>query len=143
MPGRLDDRIRLLRVDDAWYGAVLVPDSGDTYCLLTILPRDEAVGYATSHRVGVNQATGMLEVSHSAAMPGDEAFDWRQRPNANVIRLFADVSEAELARLGIDAQVRPLVRLLVNDTDLDALQAMLARSAVHRAARTGQRDDGR
>ena len=56
VPGSLDDRIRLLRVDGAWYGAVLVPDSGDTYCLLTILPPDEAVGYAASHRVGVNPA---------------------------------------------------------------------------------------
>ena len=52
VPGSLDDRIRLLRVDGAWCGAVLVPDSGDTYCLLTILPLDEAVGYAASHRVG-------------------------------------------------------------------------------------------
>ena len=60
VPGSLDDRIRLLRVDGAWYGAVLVPDSGDTYCLLTILPLDEAVGYAASHRVGVNQATGLV-----------------------------------------------------------------------------------
>ena len=31
VPGSLDDRIRLLQVDDAWHGAVLVPDSGDTY----------------------------------------------------------------------------------------------------------------
>ena len=60
VPGSLDDRIRLLRVDVAWYGAVLVPDSGDTYCLLTILPLDEAVGYAASRRVGVNQATGLV-----------------------------------------------------------------------------------
>ena len=60
VPGSLDDRIRLLRVDGAWYGAVLVPDSGDTYCLLTILPLDEAVGYAASHRVGANQATGLV-----------------------------------------------------------------------------------
>src|SRR6201996_2294210 len=71
VPGSLDDRIRLLQVDDAWHGAVLVPDSGDTYCLLTILPRDEAAGYATSHRVGVNQVTGMLEVRRPArTVPG-------------------------------------------------------------------------
>ncbi len=46
---------------------------GDTYCLLTILPIDEAVGYATSHRVSVNQATGVLEVSNSAAIQADAA----------------------------------------------------------------------
>ena len=124
VPGSLDDRIRLLRLDGAWYGAVLVPDSGDTYCLLTILPLNEAVSYATSHRVGVNQATGVLEVSNSAAIQEMKpSLETAAEPN--VIRLFADVSDAELTRLGIDAQVRPLVRLLVNDTDLDALQAIL------------------
>ena len=124
VPGRLDDRIRLLRVDDAWYGVVLVPDSGDTYCLLTILPMDEAVGYATSHRVGVNQATGMLEVSNSAAIQEVQP-SLQAAADPNGIRLFADVSDADLTRLGIDAQVRPLVRLLVNDADLDALQPVL------------------
>ena len=124
VPGSLDDRIRLLRLDGAWYGAVLVPDSGDTYCLLTILPLNEAVSYATSHRIGVNQATGVLEVSNSAAIQEMKpSLETAAEPN--VIRLFADVSDAELTRLGIDAQVRPLVRLLVNDTDLDALQAIL------------------
>ena len=124
VPGSLDDRIRLLRVDGAWYGAVLVPDSGDTYCLLTILPPDEAVGYAASHRVGVNQATGLLEVSNPAAL--------RQvRPSLQAAaspdgtRLFADVSDADLTRLGIDTHVRRLARLLVNDADLDALQPVL------------------
>ena len=124
VPGSLDDRIRLLRVDGAWYGAVLVPDSGDTYCLLTILPPDEAVGYAASHRVGVNQATGLLEVSNPAAL--------RQvRPSLQAAaspdgtRLFSDVSDADLTRLGIDTHVRRLARLLVNDADLDALQPVL------------------
>ena len=74
VPGSLDDRIRLLRVDGAWCGVVLVPDSGDTYCLLTILPLDEAVAYATSHRFRVNQATGVLEVSRCGRDPADAAF---------------------------------------------------------------------
>jgi len=124
VPGSLDDRIRLLRVDGAWYGAVLVPDSGDTYCLLTILSPGEAVGYAASHRVGVNQATGMLEVFNPAAL--------RQVPPSlqaaagpDGTRMFADVSDADLTRLGIDTHVRRLVRLLVNDADLDALQPAL------------------
>ena len=124
VPGSLDDRIRLLRVDGAWYGAVLVPDSGDTYCLLTILPLDEAVGYATSHRVGVNQATGVLEVSNPAAIQEMQP-SLQAAAGPNVTRIFADVSDADLTRLGIDAHVRPLVRLLVNDADLDALQPVL------------------
>ncbi len=124
VPGSLDDRIRLLPVDSAWYGAVLVPDSGDTYCLLTILPRDEAAGYATSHRVGINQVTGTLEVSRPAALEKVEPY-LRAAAGPDGRRLFADVSDADLAWLGIDAEIRQLVRLLVNDAELDALQSML------------------
>src|SRR6202012_4018363 len=124
VPGSLDDRIRLLPVDSAWYGAVLVPDSGDTYCLLTILPRDEAAGYATSHRVSINQVTGTLEVSRPAALKEAEPY-LRAAAGPDSRRLFADVSDADLTRLGRDADPRPLVRLLVNDAELDALQSML------------------
>ena len=124
VPGSLDDRIRLLRVDGAWYGAVLVPDSGDTYCLLTILPPDEAVGYAASHCVGVNQATGLLEVSNPAALRQVQP-SLQAAASPDGTRLFADVSDADLMRLGIDTHVRRLARLLLNDADLDALQPVL------------------
>jgi UvrD/REP helicase N-terminal domain len=124
VPGSLDGRIRLLRVDGAWYGAVLVPDSGDIYCLLTILPLDEAVGYAASHRVGVNRATGLLEMSNPVALEQVQ-FSLQTAAGPDGTRLFADVSDADLTRLGIDTHVRQLVRLLVNDADLDALQPVL------------------
>ena len=40
-------------------------------------------------------------------------------------RLFADVSDADLARLGVDAQILPTVRLLTSEADLEALQTAL------------------
>lgn len=40
-------------------------------------------------------------------------------------RLFADVSDADLTRLGVDAQILPVVRLLTSEADLEALQPML------------------
>jgi UvrD-like helicase family protein len=125
VPGSLDDRIRLLRVDGAWYGAVLVPDQGDTYCLLTVLPRDQAARYVTSHRVTVNQATGMLEVSNPGALQKVEPALRAMAGPADDRRLFADVSDADLGRLGIETSVLALVRLLVSEADLDALQSML------------------
>ena len=124
VPGSLDDRTRLLPVDDSWSGVVLATDSGDAYCLLTILPRDEAVGYAISHRVGVNEATGMLEVSNPAAIQQVQP-SLREAAGPDGTRLFADVSDTDLTRLGIDAQVTSLVRLLMSDADLDTLQPVL------------------
>ena len=120
----LDDRIRFFRVNSLWRGVVLAPDTGDTYCLVTILPHDKAYAYAAGHRFSVNQALGVLEARdeetieqlrpslQSAAKPDDR-------------RLFADVTDAGLTRLGVDAQVLPVVRLLANEADLERLQMAL------------------
>jgi hypothetical protein len=70
----LDDRIRLFRVNSLWRGVVLAPDSGDTYCLVTILPHDKALAYAAGHRFSVNQALGVLEAR-------DEGTNQQVRPS--------------------------------------------------------------
>ena len=70
-PHRRDDRIRLLPVDARWHGVVLAPaaagssaagssaagsaDSSataDTYCLVTVLPQDQAAAYAAARVFG-------------------------------------------------------------------------------------------
>jgi hypothetical protein len=43
-----DDRLRILPLDGHWRGIVLAPATGDTYCLVTVLPQDEADAYVTS-----------------------------------------------------------------------------------------------
>ncbi len=75
-----DDRIRIMPVNGRWRGVVLAPaapglttapgqavastplsnPAADTYCLVTVLPQDQADAYATSHRFGVSQ----LQVSY-------------------------------------------------------------------------------
>ena len=71
----LDDRIRLFRVNSLWRGVVLAPDTGDTYCLVTILPHDKAYAYAAGHRFGVHQALGVLEARDEEAGPPPEQVD--------------------------------------------------------------------
>jgi hypothetical protein len=119
-----DDRIRTIRIDSMWRGVVLAPETGDTYCLIRVLPHDKANAYAASHRFSVNQVLGVLEVRdeealqrlqpslHAAAEPHDK-------------RLFAGVSDADLARLGVDAHILPIVRLLSTDPHLEAMQSVL------------------
>ena len=119
-----DDRIRTIRVDSFWRGVVLAPETGDTYCLITILPHDKATAYAASHRFSVNQALGVLEVRDEEALQ-------QLRPSLEAVaeaddkRLFAGVSDADLKQLGVDAQILPVVRLLSSDAHLEALQTML------------------
>ena len=83
----MDDRIRFFRVNSLWRGVVLAPDSGDTYCLITILPHDKAYAYAAGHRFGVNTALGVREAPDEetieqlrpalepAAEPGDRRLE--------------------------------------------------------------------
>ena len=119
-----DGRIRTIRVDSFRRGVVLAPETGETYCLITVLPHDKANAYASSHRFSVNQMLGVLEVRDEEALQ-------QLQPSLQAVaqtddkRLFADVSDADLRQLGVDAQILPLVRLLSTDAHLEALQTML------------------
>jgi len=120
----LDRRIRTVRVDSFWRGVVLAPESGDTFCLITVLPNDRAKAYATRHRFSVNQALGVLEVRDEEAIRQvQHSLQAIACPDDK--RLFANVREADLTRLGVDAQILPLARLLTSEADLEALQAIL------------------
>jgi len=120
----LDDRIRLFRVNSQWRGVVLAPDAGDTYCLVTILPHEKAYAYAAGHRFSVNQALGLLETRDEQAIEqARPALESAAGPDER--RLFADVTDEDLARLGVDAQVLPVVRLLASEADLERLQMAL------------------
>lgn len=123
-----DDRIRTIRIDAFWRGVVLAPESGDIYCLITVMPHDKANAYAASHRFSVNQALGVLEVRNEAALE-------QVQPSLETVagtaddRLFARVSDADLTRLGIDEHILPIVRLLSSEAHLEALQTMLPEAA--------------
>ncbi len=119
-----DNRIRTLRVDGRWHGIVLAPETGDTYCLVTILPREKADAYAASHRFSVNPALGVLEVRDEEAIKQLQPL-LHEAAELDHRRLFADVSDADLARLGVDAQLLPMIRLLTSETELDTRQAAL------------------
>ena len=57
-----DSRIRTIGIDGVWRGVVLAPDSGDTYCLLTVLPQEKVNDFAASRRFGAARAYRVLEV---------------------------------------------------------------------------------
>src|ERR1700730_10060247 len=140
-----DDRIRTLEVDNRWRGIVLAPMTGDTYCLVTILPKDKAKAYATSHRFSVNPELGALEVRDEEAIQRLQ-LQLQEASKPNGKRLFADVSDGELARLGVDAQILPTIRLMTSEADLETRQAALPEAqyaALHAPARGMGLDEAR
>jgi AAA domain/UvrD-like helicase C-terminal domain len=119
-PHSRDGQLGTIRVNGCWRGVVLAPPGGDTYCLVTVLPPDEADVYLVNHRFSVNRAAGVLEVR-------DEAAVRHLQPSARTAggRLFGDVSDADLTWLGVDPNLLPAVRLLAGEADLETLQAVL------------------
>jgi superfamily I DNA/RNA helicase len=128
-----DNRLRIMPVDSNWRGVVLAPEArdpeardakdADTYCLVTVLPRDKALAYASSHRFSVNAALGVLEVRNDKALSQFQpTLEAATEPESC---LFADVTDADLSRLGVDTQVLSAVRLVASESDLEALESAI------------------
>src|SRR6266480_4327263 len=66
--GGRDSRIRTIGIDGVWRGVVLAPDSGDTYCLLAVLPDEKVNDFAASRRFGAARGSGALEVRDEAEL---------------------------------------------------------------------------
>jgi hypothetical protein len=122
--GARDPRVRTIRIDQFYRGVVLAPSSGDEFVLFTVQPHDAAYGYATSRRFSVNQVLGVLEVRNQQALEGF-APALREAAQRSPALLFDRVNDADLLRLGIDAEVLPLVRLLGDEAHLQALANLL------------------
>jgi superfamily I DNA/RNA helicase len=119
-----DDRIRTIRIDQSWRGVVLAPETGDTYSLLRVMPHDKAIEYAGSRRFTVNETLGVVEIRDQAALDQVQPA-LEQAATATDVRLFAHVTDKDMARLGIDEHTRTIARLLTSEAHLDALERMI------------------
>ncbi|WP_144118316.1 UvrD-helicase domain-containing protein [Catellatospora sichuanensis] len=119
-----DPRIRTIRINQFYRGVVLAPETGTDYLLITVLPHDDAIAYAISHRFTVNQALGVLEVRNQDKLEEVQQ-TYTKLAAAAPAALLHNVSDADLRRLGIDATVLPLVRVIATDAQLTALAGLL------------------
>jgi superfamily I DNA/RNA helicase len=119
-----DDRIRTVKIDQIWCGVVFAPESDDTYCMLKVLPHEKAYEYAASYKLSVNRTLGVIEVRNAAAIEQIRPALERAATLTDT-RLFANVSDADLARLGIDENTLMIARLLTSRAHLDAMQQMI------------------
>lgn len=119
-----DPRIRTIRINQFYRGVVLAPATGDLYCLLRVLPHDDAIAWATTRLFTVNQVLGVLEMRDETQLQSMTG-TLRLAAEATPARLFDHVKDSDFRTLGIDNQVLPIVRLLTREAHLDALQHML------------------
>ncbi|MBQ1024915.1 UvrD-helicase domain-containing protein [Micromonospora sp. C95] len=123
LTGARDPNIRTIRIDQFYRGVVLALGE-DRYALLDVLPHDDAIAFAVSRRFTVNQTLGVLEMRDQV---GIEEFA-RAEPSPASAGLFAHVSVADLNRLGVDADLLPLLRVITTDKQLEGLGGRLPES---------------
>nr|WP_312874596.1 UvrD-helicase domain-containing protein [Actinomadura litoris] len=120
-----DERLKSIRIDRSIRGIVLAPDVGDQFILMKVLPHDRAYSWASRRQVSVNAASGHIEIRDSIAI--DTATEELARTTVAPApeRLFAQVADEDLNRLGVDEQIRCFARLLTGIEPLEAVKDYL------------------
>lgn len=114
-----DPHIRTIRIAQGTRGVVLAPDSGDTFVLLRVMPHDKAIAWAIKQRASINTVTRAVEIRDIAML--DELTPAYERiAAAPDERLFAKVSDGDLAALGIDETTLRQARVLTSNEQLEA-----------------------
>lgn len=124
-----DGNFRSVRVGDNYRGIVLKPDTGNVYLLLWVAKHDDAYDWARRHRCDIHPDTGglqLLDTSQRIAAPErppEPKTKQKEKPRFEAFR------DRELRRLGVPDQHLALVREVVTDEDLEALEDLLPREA--------------
>ncbi len=121
LTGARDPNIRTIRIDKFYRGVVLALGE-EKYALLDVLPHDDAISFAVSRRFTVNQVLGVLEMRDQ---DGIEEFVRAEPVHPPSVGLFDHVTNADLVRLGVDADLAPLLRVIATDKQLESLAGRL------------------
>ncbi|MFJ8981350.1 3'-5' exonuclease [Streptomyces sp. NPDC102282] len=113
-----DPHIRTIRIDQGTRGVVLAPDSGDTYVLLRVMPHDKAIAWAIKQKASINTVTRAVEI-RDIAMLDELTPAYEQIAPAPDERLFAKVSDGDMAALGIDETTLRQARVLTDAEQLE------------------------
>jgi len=122
-----DPRVRTIRIDQHYRGIVMAPDRGDTYLLVRVLPHDKADQWVASNTLNVNATTGALEVENVTAIE-QQMQTTGDRDSTQRMSLFAGRSAKDFTRIGIPANLVPLLARIVTDNELDGLLEALPQS---------------
>lgn len=108
-----DKKLRSVRIDDAYRGIVLHPETGNTYVLLWVDHHDDAYAWARNRSCSVNPYTGSLQIfevreERTAAEPAV----------ADAPPLFAGVGDRHLLKMGVPEELLPELRALSTEEEL-------------------------
>lgn len=120
--GASDPNLRSVRIDQAWRGVVLKPESGRVYVLLWVDRHDDAYAWAARHRCKINPATGALQVYEVVHTQVEARIP--QEVSATP-PLYRGITDQALLSLGVPEDLLPAVRRVCREEELDQLESAL------------------
>lgn len=122
-----DPKLRSVRIDQAYRGIVLAPETGNVYLLLWVDHHDKAYRWAENKVYSIHPETGGLQVVDAEEVEPAAA---EEAPEDEELQgLYGAFRDRELVRLGVPEELLPLVRSLETSDDLDAVQVHLPQEA--------------
>ncbi len=120
-----DPDMRSVRIDQAYRGIVLKPETGNVYLLLWVDHHDAAYSWARRHRCTINSATGGIQVYEAQEHAVDHEASRQQEVLVSTHEAIAALKDRELLRLGIPQELIGLIRSIQTEADLDACENRL------------------
>jgi hypothetical protein len=123
--GARDACLKSVRIDQDWRGIVFKPTQGDVYVLLYVDHHDDAYRWAENRRIAINPVTGAMQIVLTEEITESAAAAPAHADNPPTPRLFEVYSDRDLLSIGTPEAQLPMVRAIVNEDQLDALQSKL------------------
>lgn len=124
----VDDKVRSVRVDQAYRAIVIAPKQGDTYLLMHVANHDDAYRWCRNKRFEVHQNTGVLQIFDVDEVTA-AANTVAPRYEAAKGYPLQKLSDQELFDAGVPVPLVPAVRAIHSDDALTALQDYLPKDA--------------
>lgn len=133
-----DDKVRSVRIDQAYRAIVVHPPRGDVYLCVWVDHHDEAYRWVRNKRFEVNPASGVFQLFDVEAVPSSPPQQTRVAENSprqpvtpatSPGRLFAAHDDESLLLAGVPLPLLPAVRALSTEMDLDAIRPHLPEDA--------------
>ena len=122
--GARDACLKSVRIDQDWRGIVFKPSQGDVYVLLYVDRHEDAYRWAENRRIAINPVTGAMQIVLTEEVT-ESAISRTGLADAPPPGLFAAYSDPDLLSLGTPEAQLPMVRAIMNENQLDAVQDRL------------------
>ena len=119
LTGSKDARVRTVRVDK-FYRGVVVQLGGGRYALLRVMAHDDANNWAIRQKLAVNPVTGIVEILDVPKVAElVEAVTKPEQPETT--GLFNGRRDRDFTAVGVDEELIPLLRRMVDEAELYAM----------------------